>query len=436
MPDDHTPIDAIALGVHGSAGVAPSPPEARANAPARQSSSPSPTLVAGAPLRLGFITLKPQTAQFFGVDFVTPDMKPIIHALIDELNGVGGIAGRHVEAVVHEVALSTTPDAAARTHEEACVHLAEDEHVFLVVSLDSNGVAAAGCYANHEMPYIDATVADDALLRELHPWILPSPKPSLDSSAQMYVRALARQGFFAGPIGLWIYDTPEYRATAKSTLLPLIEAMGGNVVSTFTGQLGDGESAILRFRSAGVDRIMIWDFGQTWLELALAASSQRWRPRWAINSSLTPQWHAERIPAEQLPGTVGAGWEPIVDVPDSELPLTDRERWCFDVVGRRSGIRYASRSSDNNGAAFTLLACELIEVVRAGLGRAGSARLNAAGVWPLVAGLGDPPPGVTPPQTFFTMERLDGARRYADLAYVEACSCFRYQSGWRDFLTE
>lgn len=405
------------------------------------SDTPVAPAATGAPLRVGVIAIKPQNVTFLGLALAIPDMKQVLAALVEELNATGGIGGRPVELVVHEVDTATDPGEAQRIHEEACVRLTEDEKVFIVLSLDGNGVAAAGCYAQHRTPYIDFTVADEVLLREHQPWILPSPMPNVDTIATMLVRALDDAAFFDDArVAVWIYDVPEFRRTAESVLLPAIERAGGTVVTTFTGLNGDGASAVLRFRAADADRVVIWDTGITWIELATAASSQRYEPRWAVHSALSPDLSLEAVPAEQRDGTVGAGWVPSVDVPDAALPLTARERWCFDIVERRAGISIRERSSTSNEggvrAVMTLMSCELLEIVRAALEQVPGADAAPGDVWALVASLGEEPEVITPPQTSFAPDRFDGGRRYALLAYDDACGCFAYRSGWRDARTE
>ena len=311
------------------------------------------------------------------------------------------------------------------------MRLTEDARVFLVISLDSNAIAAAGCYARHRTPYIDLGTADETLLREMHPWLLPSPMPHLDTVARMLVEALAGSRTLEDSrIGVWIYDTPEHRRSADRSLLPLLEAAGANVVTTFTGLIGDGASAVLRFRSADADQIVIWDGGIAWVELAQAAEGQGYRPRWAIQSMLNPQVWIDGVPAQQRAGATGAGWVPSIDIADGQLPTTDRERWCLDTVAARTDHTWRTRASEHAG--WALMTCQLVEIVRAALEQVPGAAPAASDVWSLVASLGERPETVTPPQHRFEPSRYDGGRRYALLGYDVACECFVYTSAWRE----
>jgi hypothetical protein len=397
----------------------------------------------GGTIKIGVLTWKPVgEVDISGYGYIAPDPKPVIDALIAEVNAKGGIAGRQVTVAVTAGFDPTGTSHAqfARSENEACVRLTEDDRVFLVLSIDGFGWMARHCYAHHRTPYLGDGF-DDHDFKDLKPWLLPSRYTNIDTLARLYVRAMRDQGFIGPKMGVWVWDMPSFRRSADRVLLPAIKAGGGEVVDVFySSQATVGEyqlevsAAALRFQSRGVERVVLWDAGTVWPDFARRAQAQAWFPRYGLHSGLQPHNHLPDVPLLQRRGTVAAGTCPGCDVGDNVFPLTARERECFAVVNRRAGTTFSQRSPRDNGnnilPGATLDLCQLLEMARVALAPATGKALAQAELWDYFSALGDQPPVVTPPQTFFSPNKWDGAEHYAHLAYHEDCDCFRYTSAW------
>ena len=439
--------------------VLPAPPKSAAATPeagktiAGSSVDPSTTVTTAtdapserAAIKIGVLTWEPVgEVDYFGLRFKAPDPRPMVDALVAELNATGGIAGRRVTAVIAAGSnpTSVSREQFVRSENEACIRLTEDEKVFLVLSVDgASGLYAQRCYANHHTPYLDLGGAGDQDYRDMKPWLLPAPVPSLDALARAYVQGLREQGFIGPKMGVWVWDIPGFRRVADRVLVPELTAAGGEVVDVFySAALTVGDyfaelsSAVLRFQSRGVERVILWDIGTAWPDFAQRADAQAWKPRYGLYSGVHPHNNLPDVPRGQRVGTVAAGTCPACDVGDSVFPLTTREKACFDIVNRRAGTSFSKRSFRDNENNFlpmaTLSLCQLLDMTRAALAPATGKALAQSDLWKYFHALGDQPPVVTPPQTRFTPEEWDGAEYYAHLAYHENCDCFRYTSDWK-----
>jgi ABC-type branched-subunit amino acid transport system substrate-binding protein len=144
-----------------------------------------------------------------------------------------------------------------------------------------------------------------------------------------FIDTLASGGYFdpGTKLGILIADdgTGRHQRLVDNVWKPRLAALGIPVVSTFTvsepqdlgSSLGNTsaqqQSAVLRFKAAGIDHVLLTPSGGALSTFGPAAESQRYRPRYAMTSDDTPAGAATLVPKAQLTNSVAVGWLPVGD---------------------------------------------------------------------------------------------------------------------------
>jgi hypothetical protein len=187
-------------------------------------------------------------------------------------------------------------------------------------------------------------------------------------------------------------------------------------------QQTDFQSAVLKFRTAGVTHVL--SDGANISLFMIQASSQGYRPRYGISTYSAPQPIIQTLaPKDQLPGMVGIGSSPTVDVNLRDDPgPTPGSAWCLKAL-RDGGQTFGDNKRFAQAIAFAL--CDgfrmLVSAAQQGGGLTGPQVVRGVGL-----------AGPTFPTSFAfssgfapgAISTLPGSGR--DLAYVPDCQCFRY----------
>jgi hypothetical protein len=201
-------------------------------------------------------------------------------ALFDEINAAGGIHGRVIEPVV--VGVNPVGTAPA---EAACVELAEDEQVFVVMGFLS-GEAVLCPLETHQTAVIGGEMTPQRLERAQVPWFTAEPSADLESDA---IRALAEAGELDGTLGVFGGTAEEQQI--DEVVLPLLDELGIEPVETavVTAPPDDitavnAEIGVFaeRFAAAGIDQVLIT--GQSGLTWAGGNESTDYRPELRITN--------------------------------------------------------------------------------------------------------------------------------------------------------
>jgi hypothetical protein len=283
-------------------------------------------------------------AGSLGVEGVSYDGDPNVwlRAAAAEVNRRGGLAGRKVVIVAHDYNSAQLLNDPATANEAACADWTQDHHVF--------AVALAGM------------IAEDALLQCLAktntPLIMPGggldyPLHYADSYRrfplffnigqmlgdlfdQVAYRRLAARGFFrpwdtvngrpgtaaanpvkVGFIGFDDNDGSLELASVRKQLASNGIALPDTNVVRCPRSLSSGvscqQSTVLRFASNGVTHVL--GAGTTFLT---TADRQRYHPRYFID--VEPRVYAANAPANQLVGSMGEGYVPVMDVEPRDVP--------------------------------------------------------------------------------------------------------------------
>ncbi|MHB8464253.1 MAG: hypothetical protein ACYDD7_05390, partial [Acidimicrobiales bacterium] len=253
-----------------------------------------------------------------------------------------------------------------------------------------------------------------------------------------FIDELASVGYFdpATKVGILIDDdgTGRNQHLVNDVWLPHLAALHIPVASQFTytglqgfsdasSASGQMSSAVLRFRSAGVNHVLLTPSGGTSeLFFTNEANSQSYYPRLALNDSYPLAATAAIAPAASLSGAIGIGWKPGGDaVSTSDMTSWEKENPSDPA---RSLCEQIYRGK-NNGQPAPYALCDTLFFLQAALDKASSmsptgllAGVEALGTsWPTANGYGP---------TQFGPSRYDGGAQIRPLKYNPSAGRFTY----------
>ena len=270
------------------------------------------------------------------------DIPAQIKAVVDDVNKHGGILGRKVVPVLHDIKtadLQSDPNGQAQA---TCSAFTEDRKVVAVVNVVA-GIDVQtfySCLAKHDTPVVSAgfTPVDDAFVASYSPYLYKLTSASFTSLIPVWIARLAAQGYFGGwntasggpgtgpaKIGL-LYPAAQPQQRIFASLRKQLSQHGYDVVKEYQYSVAslDQESssmasAVLAFNSAGVTHVLSSESDA--LLFMTAAENQHYRPRYGLTSYHAPAAALQgTVPAGQLVGSMGVGWLPVSDVDSSHSP--------------------------------------------------------------------------------------------------------------------
>jgi hypothetical protein len=178
-------------------------------------------------------------------------------------------------------------------------------------------------------------------------------------------------------------------------------------------------NAVLRFRAAGIDHVMILEINALIALLFLQnAESQAYRPQYGLTTASGGMVMAGLVPAAQLEHALTVGHYDMFDVTEPDFTPTPARAEC-DAIYAEAGITFA----DLNAQGLGYIACDsfvaFITAMNADPGPIDADSINRG----LRAAGGYDSALVGP--TTFGPDKLDGVSRYRGTAYDSGCSCFR-----------
>ena len=413
-----------------------------------QPTSVSPSQLAGranrSPLKIGIAYSPGSNSELAALGFggiVLPDFKAMSQVLIKEINQHGGIAGRQIEPVWFEY---NAKDDAQTQDRAACEYWSHDNRVFVATGVTSgDGVDGdpLACLAKNNIPWLGHQNGDARYWAQYPRYLYSTYSVNHTLGLQTLVQALSAQGFFSGQhalggahrIGLVQDDVPMYDHAVDEGLIPeltrsslkLTERMkldpGNNIVA-------DARAAELRFSSSNIDRVIFMSpggGGATWF--MQAAASQGYHPTYGIWSADSPFALETTAPDDQLKGSVGFGFRPVLDVDGAQDPTaaTSAGKACLKIF-TAAGFS----TSGNNGSAARS-ACDIFYSFAAAVRAVPGADMDTAALERGFDALGrsfHPAIGFS---TRFTPSRHDGSGGYRYLYFDSGCTCFRYRGPTR-----
>ncbi|HZQ87448.1 MAG TPA: hypothetical protein VFA83_21570 [Acidimicrobiales bacterium] len=356
------------------------------------------------------------------------DSKAMAQAVVDDINGRGGIAGRKIAPLYYpfDVTASTAPGGGDSEQQKACAAFTEDNHVFGVVSPILSGTVLQQCLAKRGVVFVDENwnYFDGDISTDNY-WDPAYPDPM--RSVPALVDRLSSEGFFGAgsKIGAVYQDLPNRHPVLDKALKPALAKHGLKLDGTVAWTAENANAlfaGVLQFKAAGITHVFVLDPGglETFGWMA-AAESQGYRPKYALDTRNYPVLQAGQSPSSQLANARGIGWIPSADVgvqPDKDLTPADRR--CLGIVAKAG-----QDMSDPTNVRVALAYCDTLEFLKAAAGDA-SAVLSLASIKTGGEALGT---RFTPTGTFaatFGPRRHDGAAAARDLVYDTTCTCFKY----------
>jgi hypothetical protein len=392
------------------------------------------------PLPLGVLDASSPAAAAAATGANNPagvDPVEITHAFIRYYNTHGGMAGRKIQPI--EYTINPTSSSYQSDLSAACAKFTQDNHVDVVVSQVGNFFSAnyENCLAKAGVTNLEVgNGAPDNQDVSSYPQLFTTASPTVDRRITAALRGLTQAGLLTrqSKLGVIVEDCPENTRAYSHTLTPLAHSLGVSVqradvdcvggfsdAGSFFAQVS---SAVLPFRSAGVDRVMfITSFEIAALQaFENQAQAQAWKPTYALSSLAATAANAGQYPADAQSRMAGVGWIPVVDV--SAVRHSAATKRC-DAVARAQGINAKSQAD----YAFVYQICDLFAVLDASLVAArghDEASILPAGVATAMGSF---------ESAYVLGERLRLDRRVHDappsfsvFRYQQTCSCFRYST--------
>jgi len=361
----------------------------------------------------------------FGANNLTgDDWKTYIQPIVAWMNAHGGLAGRAIVPVYHGT--DPTNGTFQAQAESECAAFTQDDHVFAVVG-EVIADNQADCYARANTPFLAQTASlVDHTTYDRHPGLVYQPFMISAERQGVWIDSLFTQKYFAAgaKVGLLEMDNSVYHRFADTVIKPRLAAHGIQLADEFAFTVPDSaagagslfaqaNNAVLRFRAENITHVILSPSGGAIPFVFMqSAESQGYRPRYALNSLEVPAFVTQNVPVAQLAGSLGVGWLPASDLYYKEVVhgSNPAEDLCYAITKRNGDEvkRY----------------CDGLFFLAAALQRA--PEFTAAGLRAGVEALGT---SYNSPWTFATRfgpGRYDGARQLRPLAFVDACSCYRY----------
>jgi hypothetical protein len=364
------------------------------------------------------------------------DTRRYYQTAIDDVNARGGVVGRKLVPVFHEVSATDNLDASAQA---ACETWTQDNQV-------------AAVFFRGEIVYACALKAG------VMAWGTGGTKPVFDRYPNLFTPATIRlEGLFektvhamvkagwhkpdatwpTGKIGLITWENAEYEYAMKNGYLKGMAAQGLKAedvryvaVPQNASAVADASaaisSAVLSFRQKGVDHVFIGDgpagiFAGAGLTLLFLqnAKSQGYYPRYGFNTNNSPDFDSH--PKDQLVGMLAIDGVDSEKENDEGIALNPVRERCFALMAKK-GLPV----SDELTRLLAANACEIAFFADAIFEQAGATSLDRV----VAAGqaLGTSYRSPLTYGTRFADGRRDGLYLFRNLRFDESCGCIRYTS--------
>ena len=314
-----------------------------------------------APISLGFLYAVNDGAAPAGVDngtTITPG--GVMRAYVDSWNDSGGIGGRKIEPVyaeLHSYNSNYETQIAA-----ACSRFTEDHHVVAVLAtFQYYSEQLLSCLGKANVLLVSGDfVAPDRQAAQRYPlFVTPLSQIGEDRESSV-VRHLAADGFLSSRnhVGVIVEDCAVDNRIHENGLVPALRSAGVPLASTFHtscfqsiqdfgSQTSQMSSAVLQFRRAHVDRVMVVSAAaeaNIVFAFSEVAENQGYRPGYALSTVAIPIALQLNAPAAQMKNMRGVGWLPVLDTSlRSQAPTTSTAGRCLRRL-RSQGITPQSNS--------------------------------------------------------------------------------------------
>lgn len=364
------------------------------------------------------------------------DVRRYYQVALADVNSRGGVLGRQLVPVFHEVSASDNIDTSAQA---ACEAWTSDQKV-LVMAFRSEIVYQCARKAGA----LAFGSGGTGPVFQKYPNMFAPATVRLERLYDATVRAMVRAGWNkptpqwpTGKIGLITWDNTDYRYAMKNGYLKAMGELGLKdedvryvAVPQSANSVADASAAVsnavLSFRDKGIDHVFIGDgpagifagVGLTFLFLS-NAQSQRYKPRYGFNSNNGPNF--ANHPKEQLVGMIAIDSFSVVPAADEGIALNPQRERCWNLM-KKKGLQARAGQTGN----VAIAACDLAWSTEALLTKAGATTLSK-----MIAGGEALGTSYRSPYNYGNRlgpGRHDGAALFRNLQWDTGCSCNKYTS--------
>lgn len=355
---------------------------------------------------------------------IRPDMKEVIDAVVEDINGRGGVAcGRKLVVKKYDVNPIDQNDQQAK-----CLQMVQDK-VFSVI--DAAGyVRPVGrtCFVQNKLPHQLSTSSTEVDLKKGYPFLYGEPA-SAEKQVRDGVLGLAEVGFFRAPkflkLGLLV-DTCDPSAVAE------LEANLGKVgvkpeqVSKYTVNCAlvappnEVLQGVVQHRSAGATHVFLASSLSNNQRYTSLARQQNFTPVYGVSDYGTSTSSAGTWDAS-FAGAVG-----VTSTRRGELNSgvkNPRLQACERIVRAKGLAGFSSEKED--GAAFTL--CDALWFFQKAIDKAGANPTRSSFVEVGVGTLGTHESGGGSDGIFDRRGKVSGGDFYRFLRFDGGCGCWKVE---------
>ncbi|MEX0874535.1 MAG: ABC transporter substrate-binding protein [Actinomycetota bacterium] len=400
-------------------------------------------------IKIGFNITKNLSAALVAVGFggggsgeFVGEERPIVDALIKQMNKGGGIAGRKIEPVFFEYDATQAQgwDALAA---QACATFIEDNEVFAVVSGHVGQTdTLLSCLAEGGVPLVQQNQwpYDGEYFNSYAGWFYQPSRMRPERWVPQYIDGLKGAGYFTSgyKLGLIRFDAPVFgriekmiRSTLKSRGLNLtdVSVIGTpQSVGQFSAMSGELSNTILQFRSKGITHVIFDEYAAIIPFFFLTqAESQRFRPRYGFTSVNLPGTNEQQHGPPQLHGSISVSWLPgqdfFADAPkDPRITAGGAFQRCMKLLRDELGLPASRLYGPSH--------CDNLFFLESALGRTND--ITPAGLRASAESLGTSYDSPYTWSTRFGPGRTDGASKTMLSKYDDGCECFKFSNNYRD----
>ena len=366
------------------------------------------------------------------------DPREYYKVALEDVNSRGGVLGRKLVPVWHEISASQNIDASSQA---MCETFFKDNKVLMVFM---RGEIVYECAKKAGALVYGGGASGPTF--ERYPNMFAPASIRLERLGAVTVKAMVKAGWHkpepkwpTGNIGLITWESNDYKYAMEKGWLPALREMGLKetdvryvAVPQSDKSLADASaaisSAVLAFREQGIDHVFIADgaagiFTGTGLTFMFLnnAKSQRYYPRYGFNTNNSPGW--SNLPADQQSGMLAVDSLDTERINDEGIALNPQRERCWAMM-KKKGLRVTDGQPTGLVA---IAACETAWFTEALLKRATSGttlpQLIAAG-----ESLGT---SYRSPYTYGTRLQKgqhDGTALFRNSRFDDACACMKYSS--------
>jgi hypothetical protein len=372
------------------------------------------------------------------------DTKAETTAVIRYINTHGGIAGRKIVPIWYRANLN---DSATTSAQQACALWTQDHKVFVLSGGDFRGASELmdQCTAHEGGIQVNSgqITLETTALNAQFPADINLNGLTNDRAMGYTIAGLAQQDYFTSGarVGIATWDDANFRYGVSRVALPALARLGlrnvpveyvksppsyGDLSSTTASV----SSAVLKFSQLHIDHVILFDGatgvaggGILTLEWMQQAHSQRYDPRYGLNSGGGFNALGSALPADQLANSTGVSWEPPLDETSTDFnatKLSAKAKLCRQIMDKAG-----QQVSGNNAVAIQFAICDHYFFLKQALDHV-TGPLNQQSALAAINAVGAGYRGLVNFGVAVSAQRHDMPYLVRNMAYQQGCKCFKY----------